>query len=507
MKKSGFFFNKNTKFSSQQRKGFLLIFGSEFVSRFCFWGLQAVLVLFLLKNLHFSATEAYAIYGAFTALAFMASILGGLLADKILGSGKCVYIGMLLILIGNILLYLSSIAWFYFGLSFVLLGMGLVTPNNPSLLGNFYTPNDAGRDSGFTLFYIATNMGGILGPVVCGIATQSLGWYSPFAICALILSIWIVFYHFLHFELSKKINAKKVRLFFEREEKPYSKYKIIFFLLAIITFAAIIIRFNYYLSFLLLLAGIGTILGFLKLANSLDKKQRNYSFILLLMIIFCLAFFAYEFQVNNSLLVFYDSYVNKSIFRLHIPASTLAALEPIFVVLFAPILTYLWNALSAKKKAPTTLIKISYGFIFACCGFYIFSLAAKQVLVQQSQINIGWILIGNAMLSIGDLLIMPSVIAAITKWSPDKIKGTMMGFLYLALAFSGYFSGILATLTTLQLSKSDKVYSIIYNYIHIYGFIAYISLLTAIISFTFAYFLRYYMHSNLDENPLNAKVK
>ena len=178
---------------SLQPKSLKFLFFSESIQRFSSYGIQSILMLFLLKSLAYPAEAAYTTYGIFTALSFILAILGGLLADRWIGFRKVVFIGIVLSLIGNIILALNIKALTMLGLTFALCGFGLFLPNNSSLLGSFYDSQDSLRSRGFTIFYIGTNVGGLLGPVVYGILS-TYGWHFPFIISGVFLISWIIFY-------------------------------------------------------------------------------------------------------------------------------------------------------------------------------------------------------------------------------------------------------------------------------------------------------------------------
>ncbi len=175
-----------TQTSIKQPRALFVLFCGEFVVRFSYWGVQSLLVLYLINNLHLSTTTAYEIFGAFTASTFSLAILGGFLADNFFGYKKTLIIGVLVALLGNIFLYLPGNTFMFFGLACVNYGIGIFLPNNSNLLGCFYSQTDHRRDRGFTIFYMGTNIGGLLGPVSSGILALYYGIHDAFILNAIL---------------------------------------------------------------------------------------------------------------------------------------------------------------------------------------------------------------------------------------------------------------------------------------------------------------------------------
>lgn len=431
------------KIELSQPKSLKFLFLSESVQRFSLYGIQSILMFFLLHSLSYSTESAYTTYGIFTALSFILAILGGVLADRWLGFRRVVFIGITLSLIGNIILSLNIEALLMVGLAFVLCGFGLFLPNNSSLLGSFYSKNDHRRSRGFTIFYIGTNIGGLLGPVIYGILS-TYGWHISFIVSGLFLISLVIFY------------LKFITYFKGYGSRPISTER-----------RARLYNFLAYLSILLLLAGvifmlknpsfgviIITILGALSLGLiilyglSRERQERKKVFYLIGMILCTLIFFSSVFQIYTSLLMFIEQYVNREFIRWIIPSSVFTSLEPLFIVMLAPAIAYVWKRLGNKNKEPLPFIKISYGLLFGGFGFFVFALGAHHAAYNNGEnISMLWIIVGNLLLGVGELFIMPTLISAITQYAPKTVKSTMMGLLYLALAFSGYFSSLIGKLT------------------------------------------------------------
>lgn len=464
-----------------QPKTLPLFFLGEFIEKFSFWGLQSLLVLYLTKILHLSAHDAYTVFGAFTALTFTLSILGGFLADKLFGFYRAMIMGALLIIAGNVFLSLKGLHYTYVGLATVAMGVPLFTTSNTNLLGTLYEKDDLRRNRGFIIFYMATNLGGALGPVIYGLISITYGWRFCFSVSAVALGIWLILLLFS----SKQFKSKGLPPKTIKTNIPNLSIHLLSCCLLLVIVILFLMRYIQYTGVLLGIIGVASLFGLILTAIKKQSKERKAIFILLSMMFFCLSFFAIEFQVNSSLLLFADQHVDRNIFNWVIPANTFASLEPFFVIILAPIFTLIWKLLA--RKEPTPFIKITIGLLFASASFVVFSIASHLAVTDTQKISILWLLAGNLLLGAGEILIMPTVIASITNLAPTLLRGTLMGMLYLSLAFAGYLAGMIANMTTKEVTKASFI---AYKYAHVYNNIAYIALLIAIISGMFYMFTK-----------------
>lgn len=454
-----------------------LLFLGEFCQRFSFWGLQSLLVLYLTHSLLLQDKKAYLVFGAFTACTYSLTIIGGFFADYFLGAKKAVLIGGALTIAGNIFLIFSNLNYMYLGLALIVCGSGLFVPNNANLFGFCYEPEDSNRSKGFNIFYMCTNLGGLLGPIIYGILFLNYGWQSGFLISGILLGIWFILflYNFKFYNLHKSKTSLN----------SFSNYRFLAIpILAIIIFTIwLTIYFNVAGILLTLISIVSFFSLFLFLIKS-DSLQRRIIFILLLMVLFTLFFFASSLQVNSSLVLFIDQYVNRQFLGANIPTNVFSTLEPLSIIILSPFAVYLWGKLG--KYEPSIAVKLILSLLLAGISFYVFSAAATRAALHHS-VSIYWLFAGNFILGAGEICLMPTVLSTISKLAPAQYKGTMIGFLYLSLAFSGYFSVLLASFTT---QKSQNTISIASQYAHVYSTIAALCLGISIIALLIYYFSR-----------------
>ncbi len=373
----------------------VLVFG-EFFVRFCFWGFQSILILFLVSSAHFSLQSSYKIQGLLMALSFIFCIPGGVIADRLIGFRRALILGVLMMIIGSIFLGSSERDLLYPGLFLLSAGNGFFVPNCASLLGSL-------RD--FTLFYMGTNLGALLGPLVFGVLSSVLGLRVGFFVNAILLGAWCSIFFFMNFNNSNN--------------KPTEK-----------------------------------------LENSSSSML-----MLFLLMLSCVLFFAGVFQIFNSFVIFSKLYVNTAVMGYHISPGTFASLEPFFVVLLAPILAFF--SLNYKTSILNTFARLAIGFFLGGVSFIIFTLAALSVAIHGQQVSMLWLILGNFFLGAGEVCFMPSALSAIVKYAPAKIKGSLTGLFYFSFAFAGYFASLLAEMTESHLvniaSGALKFYKIFEN--------------------------------------------
>lgn len=471
--------------NTQQPQALFQLFTAEFLQRFSYWGLQSILVIYLTRFFLFPEKDAYVVYGAFTGLTFVASVFGGLISDRLLGFKKSLLIGLVFIIVGNFLCLQTVLNILSLGLALIICGSGLFTPSNANLLGSFYSQTDSRRERGFSIFYMGTNLGGLLGPVCYGILMVKYGWQASFIVSGCALAAWLAY----------AIIYKKSVIYLSSENEIYplidhkknNKFFVGFCLLFLTVSVWFMLQKLVYVGILLSVIGVMSLIWLFWIVSRNELKQRIAMLILFVMIIFCLLFFSFEFQVNSSLLLFADHYVQKQFFNYTIPTPSIASLEPLFVIVTTPLFVWLWKNLSKRNVEPNAIIKVALGLLFASVGFVILVYAANSInYFAEQKASFIWLLAGCLLLGAGEVCLMPTIIAAITKLSPSNLKGTLMGMLYFALAFSGYFAGKLASSSTDVVSAVSAPT----NYAQLYSKIAFLSLISALLALAIGYWVK-----------------
>ena len=449
----------------KQPKSLKILLIAEFTERFSFWGLQSLLVLYLTRIIKLPLQAAYLTYGTCSAFTFGLSILGGILADRLLGFRRALTVGVLLAIIGNIVLIIPKTSTLYLGLALIICGTALFVPNNSNLLGTFYEQNDLRRNKGFYLLYMGTNLGGLLGPIIYGIIAVQYGWHYSFIFSTVILGLWLFWFSTQkeQFQNHGKPPAYPLHNNYLTVLRKYSILFSCFSMIFILLITWILIQNPSFTSSFLMAIGLATLIGLTVSLLKQKRKKRRTVFSLLSMMLVCLLFFSIEFQVNSSLILFSDQYVNRYLFNWQVPSSAFAALEPMFIILLAPLLGFFLPRLG--KHMPSAGIMLISCLLLESASFYIFYLGGHITGANQ-KIPFAWMLSGNLLLGAGEVFLMPTLISSITQLAPKHLKGTLMGTLYLVIAFSSYAAGLIAAMTT----KKSVLNKILFfdEYLHVY---------------------------------------
>lgn len=453
-------------------QGSYVILTGEFLERFSFWGLQSLIVLYLINILHYSNQESVITQAVVTSLSFLFSIVGGLLADRFMGAYFSVKLGALFTILGDLTLALFDHPQItLFGLSSLALGAGLFMPNNPNILSTLYKEGSNHREYGFTFLYLCTNLGGTLAPFVYGLMAKYHHWKACFYLSAISVMIWYFGFLVQSRHLKTKIPEKQ-----KNKATPFMLIiSVISLLLAAYFFMNQPPLAGWAVALMLLLTSIYVIFQ-LKGHEKIVWQTVACAF---LMIFACMWFFATEFQVNNSFLLFLEHLVNKQAGTFEIPVPFFASLEPLFVILIAPILARLW-LLIKNEEFSASLSKITVGLFLECLGFYWMSYVAFLAMKNNAGIPFLWLMPVYFLLGAGELCVMPITISTITRTIPEKLKGTLLGLLYLSLSSSAYLSGFIATVAVKPDGQEGA------NYYQSYLNVAHFSLLVVL---TFGIFL------------------
>lgn len=399
---------------------------AELWDRLSFYGLQSLLILYLIKHFALPDKQGYEIYGVYAALPFGLSVLGGIFADKLLGFYYASLLGCILIIGGNLILMISQLETFYWGLSIMVVGIALLKPNNPNLLGDLYKDDLPRKNKAFSFFYLCINFGGILGPFCYGILATHFNYWTCFLFSAIGMGSAFGWLYCIR-------NFLSVPSIFSIQW-----LKIVVLIFIGIGFTYLIIRNSEFFGWILVVALIIAGLILLSFFKKISIEERMSVFRLLILSMACILYFAGLLQVYSSLTLFIDRAVNKTIFGWEIPTLWFSALEPCCIFLVVPFLNLSWSRWELKSET-----KILIGLGVSSIAFICFAISGTAA-NDWPILTLCLILLANAFLAIGELSIIPVTISIITSQSPKNYKGTFMGAFYFSLILSGYLSGEVA---------------------------------------------------------------
>ena len=464
-------------------KGLFVCFATEMWERFSYYGMRALLILYLTKHWEFSDATSYLIYGAYTSLVYIMPVFGGMLADQILGSKKAVTYGAILLVFGHLGMTVESNEQiFYLSLALIVSGVGFLKPNISTMVGALYEEGDPRRDSGFTIFYMGINIGAFTATLLCGYLGEEIGWAYGFGAAGIgmLLGLFIFLWGQKYLEgLAEPPSEKykeKVRLgtiiYFGREIKPTpetSTRMYLGFTYEHLAYAsgAIMVLVTWFLvqnSQLVgqLLGGFGVIFIGAWLLYALLKcapEERDRLIVVGILIMFSLIFWALFEQAGSSLNILTDRGVDRTIFGWEVPASMFQSLNAGFIFTIAPLFALLWIALAKRNMEPSTPIKFSIGIVLVGLGFL--ALVYGMKLSEGLQTGVIWIVLIYFLHTLGELCLSPVGLSSVTKLSPQRIVGFMMGMWFFASAAGNYVAGLIARATASESSgESSDVFNL-----------------------------------------------
>jgi POT family proton-dependent oligopeptide transporter len=444
-------------------RGLATLFFTEMWERFSYYGMRALLFLYMLAaidkgGLGLDSKTAGAIYGLYTMFVYVLALPGGYLADKLYGLRNAVFYGGVLIAIGHILLALPFTETFFLGLLFIVLGTGLLKPNISSLVGQLYPMDQqAKRDAGFSIFYMGINLGALISPIITGYLGEKINWHYGFAAAGFGMIFGVIQYklteHYLGTagvepslegtEEEKKKTKDKVRKGVWIMAGLLAVFVALMMLRVISVDPVIIAQTSTVVLLSVFVAYFVYVFVFEKLSHDEEKKV---AVIGILFVFSCVFWAGYE-QQGSSLNFFAKKYTDLHIFGWEMPASWLQSMPPVFVILFSLVFAWLWVWLSKRNLDPGTPVKFSLGLLFTAAGFAMVMWASWLALkdgVITAEASPAWLIVTYLLHTFGEICLYPVGLSAVTKLSPRKLSGQMMGIWFMSLAFGNLVAGLFA---------------------------------------------------------------
>ena len=435
--------------------GLSTLFFTELWERFSYYGMRALLVLFMVDavqtgGMGLDDKTASSIYGLYTAFVYLVALPGGWIADRLLGAQRSVWIGGLIIAAGHFTLAVPSTEAFFLGLVLVVIGTGFLKPNISAIVGQLYPEGGARRDAGFTIFYMGINMGAFLGPLICGYLGREVNWHAGFGIAGVGMLAGVIQYRF---SVGRLGDAGLHSHAPKREGGGMDKawYPVIGGFLAIAVVVALglfgIIQFN-----ALALAKnttfviVGLAIAFFVYIfafGKLNPTERKHTIVIVVLFISSAIFWSGFEQAGSSLNLFADRHTDKFVFGFEIPAPWFQSLNPFYIVVLAPIFATFWVRLARRNMDPSMPAKFAIGMIILGLGFLVMVGAAKLV-TAGSQAAPYWLILTYLLHTMGELCLSPVGLSSVTKLAPKRFVGQMMGIWFLAASLGNLMAGLMA---------------------------------------------------------------
>lgn len=464
------------------------LFFSEMWERFCFYGMRGVLTYFMITHLilengeHMQESQANLQYGATQAFVYAFTFIGGLFADKILGFRKSLFWGGILMIIGSLILAFDPFPEknFFLGISFTVIGTGFFKPNISTMVGSLYKKGDPRRDAGFSLFYSGINIGALLGGYACiaigkgqlftSFIPADKTWNVAFGLAGVVMTISLVTFIFTQKTLGPiglsplRKNNDTVEEIPEidgvgtvqpeattvkakvKSGKAWYEYVVYLGTLALIPVIMTMVAKTEYTDWFMYIIGPCTLIYLIYEMTKHSWEESKKLIAALVFILFSIVFWAFFEQSGGSLSIFAAKNLNNEVLGVFTldPNGVNNAANSIFVIVFAPIVGLIWIAMAKKKIEPNTVIKFGLGFLFLAGGFYTFYTTRFFEVVAGSGIaSLDVFVLAYFVITFGELCLSPIGLSIMTKLSPQRLQGVMMGMWFLASAYGQYVAGIL----------------------------------------------------------------
>ena len=396
-------------------RGLATLFLTEMWERFSYYGMRALLMLYMVGStqkpgLGFAEKNAAQIYGLYTMFVYLMGVPGGFIADKYLGHKRAVFVGGVIIALGHFSMAFPAVPFFFFGLGLIIIGTGLLKPNVSTIVGTLYTKEDQRRDAGFSIFYMGINLGAFIAPLVTGPLAQGFkvsgfswsgNWHYGFAAAGVGMTIGLIQYsmgqkYLIARSEAKTPQTKAVENAPEIGKQPFTTQE----------------------------------WGRIAAASILT--------------LFALIFWAGFEQAASSLTLFADRATRLVIMGFNYPSSLFQSVEPAFVIIFSPIFAWLWLRLG--RREPSSPAKFTMGLFFLCLSFLLVVPAAKAFEATGNRVSPWWLIGLYFLQMVGELCLSPVGLSMVTKLSPPRIVGLMMGVWFFATAMGNYVAGWVAGL-------------------------------------------------------------
>jgi POT family proton-dependent oligopeptide transporter len=449
-------------------KGLYTLFATEMWERFSYYGMRSLLTLYLTAKLvddgfGLERAQALEMYAIFTGLVYLTPILGGWMADRFLGKRKTVYIGGIVMAIGQFLLASSSflahsleadsrLFLFNFGLGVLIIGNGFFKPNISTIVGDFYDDNDPRKDAAFNIFYFGINLGAILGTFIAGGLGENVNWGYGFLTAGIGMIISVIWMYFreltlLQFGLPPHSPKDKYRLDMKdwMEIVGYAIGCVVATYLSIIVWDLLPATVQHYTTVGGLLA-IFLSIGFVIFKGTNGSDEWSRMLVIIVLAIFNVVFWAGFEQAGGTFTLFAENNTNRVMFNWEMPASWFQNVNSLAILAFAPLFSIMWVALDKAKINPRTTIKFALGLFLGAIAFVVMIQADKATHGGTSLVSPFWLVIVYTLLTFGELMLSPIGLSMITKLAPQKLVSVVMGLWMASFAAGNYMAGMLESI-------------------------------------------------------------
>jgi POT family proton-dependent oligopeptide transporter len=432
-------------------RGLATLFFTEMWERFSYYGMRALLVLFMVDavrgGMGLTDEVATAIYGLYTAGVYLACLPGGWIADRVLGAQRSVWYGGIVIAAGHFTLAIPRTETFYLGLVLLVIGTGLLKPNISAIVGELYPEGGARRDAGFSIFYMGINLGAFVGPFICSTLGEKVNWHYGFGAAGVGMILGLIQFRFT----KKFLGTAGLR---PGHEKPLSSFLRAGLFGGIAGIALVVglsligvLKINPVTlahgakNFIVAIAAI--YFACVLLFFGLDQGEKKRVGVIIILFISAALFWAGFEQAGSTFNLFAERYTQRHLFNYEIPAGWFQSLGPVFVITFAPVFAALWVRLAQRNLNPSIPVKFGVGLLLLGVGFLVMA-GAAGVVVAKGKAGPIWLTTTYLVHTFGELCLSPVGLSSVTKLAPKRLVGQMMGTWFLGASLGNLLAGLIA---------------------------------------------------------------
>jgi POT family proton-dependent oligopeptide transporter len=442
--------------------GLYVLFFTEMWERFSYYGMRALLVLYMTaktlessnqSGLGWLENEALALYGWYTMIVYVMSIPGGMIADRLIGQKKAVMIGAILLVIGHSVLAIDALWAYYTGLGFVILGVGMLKPNISTMVGGLYKQNDIRRDKGFSIFYVGINLGSFLASLSVGLVAKFYGWHYGFALAGIGMLLGLIVYGYGLRFLTQVGNVPTVKekssnislgtLFGQLLKSPL-QLGIVIVLLIFSLYAGFTFEGSDHWGYGTLFIALSMITGMMMMIykNLNGQIEKDRYVVLLLSLLIVLVFWGCFEQMGGLMNLYAEQKTNRILMGWEVPTAWFQGANAGFIILLAVFIANIWAKRKLKGKEASSLFKMGIGVIIMGVGFVYMVFASMQY-EENGSSAMYWLVLAYLFHTIGELCLSPVSLSFFTKLAPARYMALMMGVYWAATGLGNKVAGVI----------------------------------------------------------------
>jgi len=448
--------------------GLSVLFFTEMWERFSYYGMRALLVLYLVNAIDYPREKALALYATYTGLVYLSPLIGGYIADKWLGTRRAVAIGAIVMALGHFAMAFPSLL--IIGLGLLITGNGFFKPNISSTVGALYADGDARRDAGFTIFYMGINLGAFFSPLVCGTLGEKVGWHWGFAAAGIGMVVGLLIFVYGQERLGYA-GLPKGREASGQTRLNKNDWRLILFISFCCLCAVVLavnawpwieliwVKLNLAWQTMLVLILVSLLVSLPKLVDrtkalvmglpasnqpkvSLTKQEIHRIIAIIIMALFVVFFWMGFEQAGGTMNLFADKLTDRNLFGWEVPATYFQSINPLVIILLAPVFSLMWVRLDRSRFALSPIVKQALGMIILGCGFVVLAIAQERADVL-GKVGPIWLVAVYVLHTLGELCLSPIGLSMVSKLAPSQLISILMGLWFTAMALANYLAGTL----------------------------------------------------------------